>query len=81
VSANEELSVCRIAEIVWEACGNDPGDLDLEHLESFEVDVQRRWPSTAKAKRLLGWEARIDARDGISQTVDWFRSRAAAVER
>jgi nucleoside-diphosphate-sugar epimerase len=74
ISANEEMTVKEIAAIIWEACGNDPADFELEHLPSFEVDVQRRWPSTEKAKRLLGWEARIDTREGIAQTVEWFRS-------
>jgi len=77
ISADEELSVREIAAIVWEACGNDPGELDLEHLQSFEVDVQRRWPSTEKAKRLLGWQARIPIRDGVADTVRWFRSLEA----
>jgi UDP-glucose 4-epimerase len=76
VSASEELAVREIAAIVWEACGNDPSQLELEHLPSFEVDVQRRWPSTEKARRLLGWQARIGVREGIADTVRWFRSRA-----
>ncbi len=73
VSAGEELTVREIAQIVWEACGNDPAELELEHLPSFEVDVQRRWPSTDKAREVLGWEARIGVREGIADTVDWFR--------
>jgi nucleoside-diphosphate-sugar epimerase len=81
VSANEELTVRQIAAIVWEACGNDPADLELEHLPSFEVDVQRRWPSTEKARRVLGWEARIGFREGIAQTVEWFRGADTAATR
>jgi nucleoside-diphosphate-sugar epimerase len=73
VSAVEELTVREIAQIVWEACGNAPAELELEHLSSFEVDVQRRWPSTEKARQVLGWEARIGVREGIADTVDWFR--------
>jgi UDP-glucose 4-epimerase len=75
VSANEELSVKKIAGIVWEACGNDPDELELDHRPSFEVDVQRRWPSTEKARRLLGFEARIGVHQGIADTVEWFRQR------
>jgi UDP-glucose 4-epimerase len=78
ISASEELTVAEIAEVVWEACGRDPGDFKLEHLPSFEVDVQKRHPSTEKAKRLLGWEARIGVREGIAQTVEWFRSEGIA---
>ena len=73
VSAADELTVRDITEIVWEACGNDPAELQLEHLPSFEVDVQRRWPSTDKARDVLGWEARIGVREGIADTVEWFR--------
>jgi nucleoside-diphosphate-sugar epimerase len=57
------------------ACGQDPGELEFRHLESFEVDVQRRWPSVEKARRLLDWEARISLDEGLSQTVAWLRAR------
>src|SRR3954463_7880334 len=61
ISAGEELTVAEIARIVWEACGQPSEEFELEHLPSFEVDVQRRWPSVEKAERLLGWRARIDS--------------------
>jgi UDP-glucose 4-epimerase len=73
VSASDELTVAQIAAICWEACGNDPAELELEHQPSFEVDVQRRWPSVEKAERLLGWRARIDVKDGIERTAQWLR--------
>lgn len=75
VSAGEELTVAEIARIVWEACGREPGEFELEHLPSFAVDVQRRWPSVQKARELLGWEARIGVRDGVAQTVEWLREQ------
>jgi nucleoside-diphosphate-sugar epimerase len=74
VSASEELTVAQIARLCWEACGNDAAELELEHVDSFEVDVQRRWPSVEKAERLLGWKARIGVREGLAQTVAWLRS-------
>jgi nucleoside-diphosphate-sugar epimerase len=72
VSADEELTVREIAEIVWAACGNDPAELELLHLPSFEVDVRRRWPSTEKAREVLGWQAEIGVQEGIAQTVEWY---------
>ena len=62
ISASEELTVAEIARLIWDACGDDPAEFELRHLPSFEVDVQRRWPSVEKARRLLGWEARVDLR-------------------
>jgi nucleoside-diphosphate-sugar epimerase len=59
-------------------CGNDPAELELRHLESFEVDVQRRWPSVEKARRVLGWEARVDLRHGLAETAEWLAPHLSA---
>jgi UDP-glucose 4-epimerase len=81
ISASQELTVAEIARIVWETCGEDPEDFALEHLPTFAVDVQRRWPSVEKARELLGWQAQIEVRDGIAATVEWLRRRAAIGSR
>jgi UDP-glucose 4-epimerase len=78
ISASQELSVAEIARLVWEACGREPSALEFTHLPSFDVDVERRWPSVEKARTLLGWEARIPLPGGIAQTVDWLRAQSVA---
>jgi len=78
ISSSRELTIAEIARIIWEACGEDPEAFALEHRPSFAVDVQRRWPSVEKARRLLGWQARIDVEDGIAATVRWLRERDGA---
>jgi nucleoside-diphosphate-sugar epimerase len=75
ISASAELTIAQIAKIVWESCGEDPESFALEHLPSFPVDVQRRWPSVEKARLLLGWEAQIEVSEGIAATVRWLRER------
>jgi UDP-glucose 4-epimerase len=75
ISAWDERTIAAIARIVWEACGRDLSEFELRHLPSFEVDVQRRWPSVEKAERLLGWRAQIDLEAGIAETVRWLRER------
>jgi UDP-glucose 4-epimerase len=75
ISASAELTIAQIAKIVWESCGEDPEAFALEHLPSFAVDVQRRWPSVEKARLLLGWEAQIEVTEGIAATVRWLRER------
>ena len=75
ISAGDELTVAEIARIIWEACGEPPEEFELEHLPTFQVDVQRRWPSVEKARELLGSEAQIDVRDGIADTVAWLRAQ------
>jgi len=80
ISASEELTVAEIARRIWLACGKAEADFELEHLPTFAVDVVRRWPSTDKAKRLLGWESRISLDDGLARTVEWLRGAAAPAE-
>jgi UDP-glucose 4-epimerase len=75
ISASEELSVAAIARLIWEVCGEDPAVFQLEHLPTFDVDVQRRWPSVQKAAERLGWEARVELRDGLADTVAWLREQ------
>jgi UDP-glucose 4-epimerase len=72
ISASRELTVAEIAAMIWEACGEDPATLHLARLPSFEVDVPRRWPSVEKARQRLGWEAKVDLRDGLADTVAWL---------
>ncbi len=76
ISAAEELTVAQIARLIWESCGRDSAEFALEHLPGYEVDVERRWPSVEKARRVLGWEAKMDLRDGIAETVRWLRDPA-----
>jgi UDP-glucose 4-epimerase len=73
ISASEELSVAEIARVIWGACGRAAEEFELEHLPTFKVDVQRRWPSVEKARQVLGWEARVELRQGIADTVTWLR--------
>jgi nucleoside-diphosphate-sugar epimerase len=74
ISASEELTVTQVAEVIWEVCGLLPEEFELEHLPTYRVDVQRRWPSVEKARRLLGWEAKVELRDGVARTAEWLRT-------
>jgi nucleoside-diphosphate-sugar epimerase len=78
ISNDEELTVAEISRIIWEECGMAPEEFELEHVPSFQVDVQRRWPSVEKARQLIGFETRIGVREGIRQTVEWLRGQQVA---
>ncbi|HEX8975384.1 MAG TPA: NAD(P)-dependent oxidoreductase [Solirubrobacteraceae bacterium] len=78
ISASEELTIADLAARIWDACGEDPDALRLSHQPTFTVDVQRRWPSVEKARRLLGWEAKVDLGRGLAETVAWLRDERAA---
>lgn len=43
----------------------------IDALRDDEIILQ--YPSIAKAKRLLNWEAKIDLDEGLKRTLDWYR--------
>ena len=77
VSGSQEVTVAELAAMIWAACGEEPSELELEHLPSYEADVQRRWPSVEKARDLLGWEAKVTLDEGIERTVAFLREQQA----
>ena len=76
ISASEELTVAEIARLIWEACGRDPAGFraraPARASRSTSSAAGRRW---RRPSELLGWEAGVDLRDGIAQTVEWLRER------
>jgi UDP-glucose 4-epimerase len=73
ISAEQEMRIADLAALIWELCGRSRDEFELKSLPSFRVDVQRRWPSVAKARRLLGWRARTDLDIGLARTIDWMK--------
>lgn len=71
-----ELSVLRIAEIIRDLAGSAS---PIEFGPAQQDDPQRRCPDITLARELLGWQPRISYVDGLSATVDWFRTQPAAV--
>jgi nucleoside-diphosphate-sugar epimerase len=41
-------------------------------------DPKQRCPDISKAKRLLGWEPKVNLDDGLRRTLEFFRKQVAA---
>jgi nucleoside-diphosphate-sugar epimerase len=41
-------------------------------------DPKQRCPDISKAKRLLGWEPKVNLNEGLKLTLDFFRQQVAA---
>ena len=72
----DEFTVLECAKMVLEVTGSD-SKIRFEPLP--QDDPQRRRPDTSKAKRLLGWEPKIDLRTGLRLSLDYFRSAVGAM--
>ena len=51
-----------------------------EHIESRAGDVRHSCAATEKARRLLGWEAKISVQEGLAETVAWYQNSLRAAE-
>jgi nucleoside-diphosphate-sugar epimerase len=82
ITGSEEVTIAELARVVWEGCGRDPDEFELEPLpQPYQVDVQRRILSGEKAKRLLDWEPAVSLREGVRMTAEWMAEHHAASGR
>jgi UDP-glucose 4-epimerase len=77
LSTAESTTVRELAELIWRKVKGAGTPLRLVHDDPFAHDVQRRIPSTEKAKRILGFEATTSLSDMLDTVVPWI---AQAVE-
>ena len=68
-----EMMIVQFAELINEITGNQAGIVYED--KRIQGDPQTRRPNISKAQQLLGWEPRIDIREGLQRTIDYFRER------
>jgi len=73
-----EFTVNELAAIVAEMI---PGAKGVLHRPLPQDDPQRRRPDIKRAKELLGWTPRIPLREGLEDTIAWFRLGYEAQKR
>ncbi len=77
LSTAQSTTVLELAEAIWHKI-NGPGvPLRVVHDEPFAHDVQRRVPSTEKAKRVLGFEATTSLSSMLDEVIPWIRQAIA----
>ena len=72
LSTAQSTTVLELATAIWQKIKGD-APLRLVHDEPFEYDVQRRVPSTDKAKRILGFEATTSLSAMLDEVIPWIR--------
>jgi dTDP-glucose 4,6-dehydratase len=70
-----EFTILECAQTVLEVTGSK-SVLRFEQLP--EDDPIRRCPNIDKARRLLGWEPHVQLREGLTRSLDYFKSKLAA---
>jgi GDP-L-fucose synthase len=71
LGTSEEISIRELAELVAELTGYE-GEIVWD--TSMPNGQPRRRLDVSRAKELFGFEARTSLREGLSRTVEWYRS-------
>jgi nucleoside-diphosphate-sugar epimerase len=78
IASGKETSVRELAERINALAGNSAGFL---HLPRRPWDHSgKRFGSTAKSERELGFRARIEIEEGLRRTVEWTRANLALIK-
>ncbi len=65
-----EWRIIDFAEHIQKLVG---ADVPIEFKPLPQDDPKQRRPDISKAKRLLGWEPKVDLDEGLKQTIEYFR--------
>ncbi|HEX6491508.1 MAG TPA: NAD-dependent epimerase/dehydratase family protein [Gaiellaceae bacterium] len=78
LASGRETSIRELAETINRLAGNDAG---VELLPARDWDRSgHRFGSTEKARRELGFEARVSLEDGLTMTIDWMREHLSLID-
>jgi len=70
-----EITVLELAREIIELTGSRSQLRLVPFPDDYRDDPKTRRPDISKARRLLCWEPRVDRREGLRQTLDYFRAK------
>ncbi len=73
-----ELSILELAQMTNQITQN-PAGIRIIPSERGESDPQRRQPDITRARKILGWEPEISLRQGLENTLPYFKSKLGLV--
>jgi UDP-glucose 4-epimerase len=77
LSTAESTTVSQLAELIWLKVKGRDRPLRIVSDDPFAYDVQRRIPSTEKAKRILGFEATTSLDATMDEVIPWITAAVA----
>lgn len=79
LATGRETTILELATLINEYTGNATA-LDLRPAREWDRSG-KRFASTEKAERVLGFRAEVDIREGLRRTVDWTRANTDLIRR
>lgn len=75
ISSGEPTRIIEVAKLVAGLIGRGAeGLIDFGKLEYRRGEAMNYWAERTKARRLLGWQPRVDLPNGLARTVEYYRA-------
>jgi UDP-glucose 4-epimerase len=71
LASERETTIRELAELILEIVGSD---VEIVHHDKRPGEVERNFANADRAKEVLGWEPELSLRDGMAETIEWFRA-------
>jgi dTDP-glucose 4,6-dehydratase len=72
LGSNKTYSVEELAHLVGELMGYDDIEIKIESSRLRPLDVDVLQCDYSKAKKYTGWEPKVDIREGLKRTIEWY---------
>ncbi|HEX8123200.1 MAG TPA: NAD-dependent epimerase/dehydratase family protein [Solirubrobacteraceae bacterium] len=69
IGTEEETTVLELIDALREAAGKADGDFEPEFADARLGEVERSCLAVGRAREVLGWESRVDVREGVRRTL------------
>jgi UDP-glucuronate 4-epimerase len=69
---NRTVSLSEMIRLIGELMGREP---QIQRLPMQPGDVERTYADVTKARRLLGYDPRVDFREGLREFIAWFEAQ------
>jgi nucleoside-diphosphate-sugar epimerase len=73
----QEITILEFAERIRQLLGSE---VTIVFKPLPQDDPKQRCPDISKAKRLLGWQPKVNLDEGLRLTLEFFRQQVAAGE-
>ncbi|HEX4720574.1 MAG TPA: NAD-dependent epimerase/dehydratase family protein [Thermoleophilaceae bacterium] len=71
LASEKETTINELAELIIDIAG---ADVEVVHHPKRPGEVERNFARADRARELLGWEPQLSLREGMMDTVEWFRA-------
>lgn len=78
VANGQRVTLNELLEVLKDLTGKH--DVTAEYLEPRVGDVRHSLADISMARELLGYESKVDLREGLRRTIDWWKSSRFAVK-